>query len=70
MRVDRHWQLIGSDPFDNKYNGLGMAFLAWAQRRELYATKVGFRGALRLLKRPTSGRAALWVDRTFSKIRI
>jgi hypothetical protein len=49
MRLDRHWQLTGSDPFDNEHNGLGMAFLAWAQRIELYA-KIGFQGALRLLK--------------------
>jgi len=54
MRVDRHWQLTGSDPFDNKHNGLGMAFLAWAQRMELYIQKMGFQGALRLVKRPTS----------------
>ena len=45
MRLDRHWQLTGSDPFDTKHNGLGMAFLAWAQRIELYA-RMGFpRGA-------------------------
>src|SRR6516225_6395699 len=48
MRLDRHWQLTGSDPFDTKHNGLGMAFLAWAQRMELYVQKMGFQGALRL----------------------
>ena len=53
MRVDRHWQLTGSDPFDNKHNGLGMAFLAWAQRMELY-TKFGFQGALRVLQKTNS----------------
>ena len=58
IRVDRHWQLTGSDPFDTKHNGLGMAFLAWAQRIELYVHKMGFQGALRLLKKPTSANPA------------
>jgi hypothetical protein len=34
MRLDRHWQLTHSDASNN---GVMMAFLAWAQRRELYA---------------------------------
>lgn len=47
MRLDRHWQLTHSDASNN---GVMMAFLAWAQRRELYVQKMGFQGALRLLK--------------------
>ena len=51
MRLDRHWQLTHSNPFDN---GVVMAFMAWAQHRELYATKMGFQGALRLLQKTTT----------------
>jgi hypothetical protein len=47
MRLDRHWQLTHSDASND---GVMMAFLAWAQRRELYVQKMGFQGALRLLK--------------------
>jgi hypothetical protein len=47
IRLDRHWQLTHSDASNN---GVMMAFLAWAQRRELYVQKMGFQGALRLLK--------------------
>jgi hypothetical protein len=57
MRLDRHWQLTGSDPFDIKHNGLGMAFLAWAQRIELYA-RIGFQGALRFVRKTTSAAPA------------
>jgi hypothetical protein len=47
MRLDRHWQLTHSDASND---GVMMAFLAWTQRRELYVQKMGFQGALRLLK--------------------
>ena len=57
MRLDRHWQLTGSDPFDNEHQGLTIAFLAWTQRRELYA-KIGFRGALLLLQKTDSASPA------------
>jgi hypothetical protein len=51
MRLDRHWQLTDSDPANS---GVMMAFLAWAQCRELY-TKFGFQGALHLLKAESAG---------------
>jgi DNA-binding HxlR family transcriptional regulator len=51
MRLDRHWQLTDSDPSNN---GAIVAIMAWAQRRELYATKMGFQGALRLLQKTTT----------------
>jgi hypothetical protein len=57
MRLDRHWQLTGSDPFDTKHNGLTMAFLAWAQRIELYA-RIGFQGALRFVRKTNSAAPA------------
>jgi hypothetical protein len=50
MRLDRHWQLTDSDPANS---GVMMAFLAWAQRMELY-TKFGFQGALRVLQKTNS----------------
>jgi hypothetical protein len=53
MHVDQHWQLTGSDPFDYNHNGLGMAFLAWAQHIELYA-RIGFHGALPFLRKTNS----------------
>src|SRR5258707_10416689 len=39
-RFRGHWKLTDSDPYDN---GVMLAFLAWAQKRELYA-RLGLRG--------------------------
>jgi hypothetical protein len=40
MRLGGRWKLTDSNPYDN---GLILAFLAWAQNRELYA-RLGLRG--------------------------
>jgi hypothetical protein len=39
-RFRGHWKLTDSDPYDN---GVMLAFMAWAQKRELYA-RLGLRG--------------------------
>ena len=57
MRVDRHWQLTGSDALDYNRSGLGMAFLAWAERIEPYA-RIGFQGALPFLQKTNSAAPA------------
>src|SRR5258705_3938473 len=40
VRFGGRWKLTDSDPFDN---GVMLAFLVWAQKRELYA-RLGLRG--------------------------
>jgi hypothetical protein len=55
MRLDRHWQLTCTNPFDN---GVIMAVMAWAQRRELYVQKMGFQGAFHLLPKTNSAAPA------------
>jgi hypothetical protein len=40
VRFGGRWKLTDSDPFDN---GVMLAFLAWAQKRELYA-RLGLKG--------------------------
>jgi hypothetical protein len=40
VRFGGRWKLTDSDPYDN---GVMLAFMAWAQKRELYA-RLGLRG--------------------------